>query len=264
MFKQRFPHITTLAAYGCSYTAGAELGDHLILPGAETIKRKQGFDNWWDLFTSCVDAELKHTVNEHELYHAWPSQVARALGLVSCNRAQAATSLGLAVWRFEQDILERRLDAKNTLFVFGVTTTDRVKLFAPTPVSTLRLRGSANRLKTWHEATIIDIFSDAYLLWNHLQLLSRLSVLAQQLGVVIAVFNMFGNRGYQDYQIIAEDLAMFEHQQQQLNTAPGFFLLEPDMHSFVLAPEERLAFGHPALIVHERYSRHVVACLDRL
>jgi len=124
MFKQRFPHITTLAAYGCSYTAGAELGDHLILPGAETIKRKQGFDNWWDLFTSCVDAELKHTVNEHELYHAWPSQAARALGLVSCNRAQAATSLGLAVWRFEQDILERRLDAKNTLFVFGVTTTD--------------------------------------------------------------------------------------------------------------------------------------------
>jgi hypothetical protein len=263
MFKQRFPHITTLAAYGCSYTEGAELGCHLLNPNAETIKGEKGFGYWWDNFVKTADPDLKLTVAAYERDHAWPSQVARALGLGCDNRAQGGSSLGLAVWRFEQDILERRLDPKQTLFVFGVTTTDRVKLFDPSPTTTLRMRGHANRLKNWHEGTIIDIFSDAFLLWNHLQLLSRLSALAQQLDATVAVFNMFG-RLIADHQISAQDLAMFQHQQQQLNTAPGFFLLEPSMNSFMIKPEHRLGLGHPALIVHERYSKHVVACLDRL
>lgn len=264
MFKQRFPHITTLAAYGCSYTAGAELGDHLILPSAEKVKRKQGFDHWWDKIVSTADPDLKLTADAYERGHAWPSQVAGALGMVSCNRACVATSLGSAVWLFEQDILEGRLDAKNTLFVFGVTTTDRLKLFKPTFHHTLRLRGPANRLTEWHEGTIIDIFSDAFLLWNHLQLLARLSALAQQLDVAVAVFNMFDQHLIQDYKISDQDLAMFQHQQQQLTAAPGFFLQEPAMASFASGPEQRLAFGHPTLEVHERYSKHVIDCLDRL
>lgn len=263
MFKQRYPHITTLAAYGCSYTEGAELGCHLINPNAETIKREKGFDYWWDNFVKTADPDLKLTVSAYERDHAWPSQAAGALGLTCINQALGGSSLGLAVWRFEQDILEGQIDPKQTVFVFGVTTTDRVKLFDPSPTNTLRMRGHSNRLKNWHEGTIIDIFSDAFLLWNHLQLLSRLSVLAQQLDVVVAVFNMFG-RTIEEHQIGAHDLAMFQHQQQRLYTAPGFFLLEPAMNLFITKPEQRLGLGHPTLEVHELYSKHVVSCLDRL
>jgi len=268
MFQQRYPHITTLVAYGCSYTAGAELGDHLISPKAEITKRKKGLDHWYDNIIGTAlydkDPNLKRTVEEYELDHAWPSHVARALGLATSNRAIGGTSLGLAVWNFERDILERRVDAKNTLFVFGVTTADRIHLFGPSPANTLRMHGLA---KEWHQGTILSIFTDAYLVWNHLQLLARLSALANQLDVVIAVFNMFGkfgNRVFQDYQIAPQDLVMFQHQQQQLEAAPGFFLLEPPMYSFITGPEEQLAFGHPTLAVHERYSKHVIDCLDRL
>jgi hypothetical protein len=268
MFKLRYPHITTLTAYGCSYTAGAELGDHLISPKAETIKRRKGLDHWYDNIMGIAlykDPNLKSTVSAYELDHAWPSQVARALGLASNNQALGGTSLGMAVWRFEQDILERRVDPKQTLFVFGVTTADRIHLFRPSPAPTLRMRGPSSKIKEWHEGTILSIFNDAYLVWNHLQLLARLSALAKQLDVTIAVFNMFGNRNLQDYhQISARDLVMFQHQQQQLESAPGFFFLEPPMYSFVSGHEERLAFGHPTLAVHERYSKHVIDCLDRL
>ena len=263
MFKQRFPHITTLAAYGCSFTAGAELGDHLISPKAETVKRKKGTDHWWRLFGNITPALMQNVI-DYERSHSWPSRAAERLGLVSDNRAQNGTALGSAVWRFEQDLFNQRwADPTNTLFVFGVTTPDRVKLFELDPVRTLRIANPIDQPKHWCMSTITDIFTDGLLIWNHLQLLERIAVLAQRLDLTIAVFNAFAPRPLAYYHIVQQDLALIEHQRHYINTLPGFFLLEPSMTEFI-GEGERLGCGHPNALAHDRFAEHVVYCLDSL
>jgi hypothetical protein len=264
MFKQRYPHITTLAAYGCSFTAGAELGDHLLHPKAEGIKRKKGFDNWWNNVVANADHELKRKWWDAEQAGAWPKLSADLMDLDVVNNARGGTALGSAVWQFEEDILLGRLDPKTTLFVFGVTNVPRIKMFKPSPINTLRIGNPTGKPRYWCDRTITDIVTDGYMLWNHLQLLERIYMLAQRQDLKLAAFNMFAPLHPTQYDtIIREDLPLFKYQYDRLNTLPGFFLEEPSMSNFIREGEQ-LGLGHPNHAVHARFAQHVVNCLDRL
>ena len=263
-FKQLYPHISTLSAYGCSLTAGGELGDHILTPDAEDIKRSRGYVYWANNVIDNADPELKQLWHDAELAGAWPKLTADLLGMQVVNNAQGGSSLGLSVWLFEQDILLGRVDPKTTLFVFGVTNIGRIKLFEPSPMSTLHMGNPIGKPRYWCERTIIDIVSDGFLLWNHLQLLERIHALAQRLDLKIAVFNMFEPMTPSQYETIAQaDLAVFQHQWDRLNTLPGFFLLEPSMSNFI-GHGETLGCGHPNAAVHARFAKHVVGCLNQL
>ena len=264
MFKQRYPHITTIAAYGCSFTAGAELGDHILTPKAEAIKRRKGFDNWWNNVVANSDPELKQQWGEAEQAGAWPKLTADLMDLDVVNRARGGTALGSAAWQFEEDLLLGRLDPKTTLFVFGVTNVPRIKMFKPCPITTLRIGNPTGKPRYWCDRTITDIVTDGYMLWNHLQLLERIHTLAQRLDLKLAMFNMFAPVPPAQYDtIIQEDLPLFEHQWDRLNTLPGFFLEEPSMSNFI-REGEMMGLGHPNHAVHARFAEHVTRCLDRL
>ena len=258
MFKQRFPHITTLAAYGCSFVGGGELGDHILSPDAENIKRRKGADHWWN-FVEHSDPALLKLFHAAEQAGAWPKLAADLLNLTADNQAVGGTSLGLALWLFQEDLRLARLDPKTTLYVFGVTTPLRIQLFKPNSMATLTLGNPQH----WCERTITDIFTDAYILWNHLQLLERISMLAKRWDLTIAVFNMFPPLHPSQSDIAANQLPLIQHQHDYVNQLPGFFLLEPSMSDFI-RPEELLAFGHPNAAVHARFAEHVIGCLNRL
>lgn len=264
IFRDRFPLITTLSAYGCSFTAGAELGDHILTPKAEAIKRRKGFDNWWNNVVANADPELKRQWRAAEQAGAWPKLAADLMDLDVVNNARGGTSLGAAVWQFEEDVLLGRLDPKTTVFVFGVTNVPRIKLFAPSPMGTLRIGNPVGKPQYWCDRTITDIVTDGYMLWNHLQLLERIHNLAQRLDLKLAVFNMFAPLHPAQYDTITQDdLPLIEYQWDRLNTLPGFFLLEPSMSNFII-PGEFLGCGHPNHAVHARFAEHVTRCLDRL
>ena len=262
MFKDRYPHITTLAAYGCSITAGAELADYMLDPKAELIKRRRGFEYWWDFITSC-DPKLLDQWRAAEQASAWPKLTADLMDLKVVNRAAGGTSLGLSLWLFYEDVLFGRLDPKTTLFVFGVTNPQRIHLFKPSPITTLRVGAAVGQPKNWCKATITDIFTDSYLLWNHLQLLERISVLAQRMDLNIAAFNMFPNVPLAEYRIDRNELRLMQYQYDLVNAQKGFFFAEPGLEEFI-RPEERMGCGHPNHAVHARYAQHVAQCLNRL
>ena len=183
------------------------------------------------------------------------------------NRAAGGTSLGLSLWLFQEDVLGGRLDPKTTLFAFGVTHPQRINLFRPSPVNTLRLGGarSVGRPKYWCDRTITDIFTDGFLLWNHLQLLERISILAQRHNLTVAVFNMFDPvlPAKTTAGMAPSQLPLLEYQHNYVNSLQGFFLEEPSM-SNLTQPEEFLGCGHPNHASHARFAQHVVGCLDRL
>jgi hypothetical protein len=234
----------------------------LLDPKAELIKRRRGFDYWWDFTSKCDPALLKQW-RAAEQAAAYPKLAADLLDLAVDNRAAGGTALGLSLWLFYEDVLMGRLDPKTTLFVFGVTNPQRIHLFKPSPTGTLRIGSPVARPKNWCNTTITDIFTDSYLLWNHLQLLERISVLAQRMDLTVAAFNMFPNFPLAEYHIDRNELRLMQYQYDLVNAQKGFFFQEPSMSEFI-QPGEFLGCGHPNHAVHERFARHVVGCLDRL
>ena len=188
--------IGRIVSYGCSFTAGQELGDAEILQIDEDVldkmKRDAGVLSGANIYKT---KEMQNKCDELSLTLSWPSHLAKKINVPCWNRAVLGTSLGDAIYKLTYD-LEHGHIKDDDLIIVGIT--------CPTRFSTLidngymRTRMIAYQTPFWpskdiHEFMIKTWGTDSNLIWEHAKHIKYLDLLSDSLGgrikMVMTVFS---------------------------------------------------------------------------
>jgi len=119
--------ITRLVAYGCSFTFGAELSDHIILnkPMIELDREKrsigiEGFDKFISSYPKLKNEISKKVCNRL----SYSAKLAKLLDLQYSNRAVVGNSLQGTVFNIENDLSNGYLKDSDLILV-GITSPSR-------------------------------------------------------------------------------------------------------------------------------------------
>jgi len=111
-----------IVAYGCSMTAGTELGDHHVLGKSiaevDTLKRSLGLQKWQQL-------ELKYDLQTEGRRRSWPAHLARELQCEYLNLAQSGSSIDQCLLR-----MKNQLHNEDDLIIVGLTYIQRALRFS--------------------------------------------------------------------------------------------------------------------------------------
>jgi len=128
--------INRLVAYGCSYTAGAELADADYIPGLtlEQINSEKtllgNFEFYKKYFSIERSPELNNNIRQNEISRAWPAKLIKELNMPweYLNRARSGSSMQEIVVTLEHD-LYNGIIGDNDLIIIGITSDLRVLKF---------------------------------------------------------------------------------------------------------------------------------------
>lgn len=117
-----------LFAYGCSYTYGTELADHLTtnksIEKTDRLKKKKGYNKFYETYG------FANGIEENKL--AYPASIAKTLGMKEYeNRAQPGLGTLNMFYRLLQDIQDNLISKDDIIFV-GLTSFNRYSWFKPT------------------------------------------------------------------------------------------------------------------------------------
>jgi len=129
-----------LFAYGCSYTFGSELADHLTINSSvvrtEKLKRKLGHDKFY--------GQYGFADKEKENAFAYPASIAKALGMNDYeNRAYPGHGTLNIFYKLLQD-LQNHLISKDDIIFVGLTSFNRYSWFKDTGKHEVGLPTSGN------------------------------------------------------------------------------------------------------------------------
>lgn len=250
-----------IRAYGCSHTAGIEMGDYLIADREDQIKRREGHQHWFQNFRSPFQDHQQVEAREHQL--AWPAQAATVLGADAVNRAQGGASLAHSLHRLEQDLPD---DHQQRIYVVGVTQPQRILHFRsdhPEPLSGLLANKNLWPGDRWSRHTLLDIYNDAQLLWQHSLLMLRLLQISDQLDGRLWLWAMrdFASEIQQVCKGISRDhRAVFERRLAEIQQHPRANF-QRDLFSFAEGLQDFHGLGHARAPVHERFGQWVAATI---
>jgi len=112
-----------VVGYGCSYTAGDEIADHLILNVSfeECKKLKKKFSNQVEFYNHY------NIVHQHEMLwsNSWAAQLANLINLPYLNRANPGSSMGHIYFDIYKDYVNK-LISKDDLILVGITSPLRI------------------------------------------------------------------------------------------------------------------------------------------
>lgn len=245
-----------IVSFGCSHTAGAELLDHEVSSDAERIKRKKGLHYWLQHHRWPHDLHDELTKREGQL--AWPAQVAASLGWSVQNHALGGKSLSDCVYRLEQTMYRGEITAEDLILV-GVPDYSRVLTWEDPhrPCSWQVAQPLSWPSSQWDQRTLLTVYTDSQLLWQHLTALLRLTQISDRLQGKVRLFEMTG-QNMDPLQDMPKD-THFWHQWQEI-MASGHCLFDRSLASFQLDNEWHSG-GHHRLVVHQRFAQWVVAQL---
>jgi hypothetical protein len=120
-----------LVAYGCSFTSGEELIDETYIPGANEIKKTQGYAEWEKtLFKKYPEIEDYIEYIKLCRPHAWPRHLADKIGIPWDNRAFP----GISIYNMIHDIDRHLADGEildTDLVILGITSPNRLIYIPP-------------------------------------------------------------------------------------------------------------------------------------
>jgi len=259
---------TRIHSYGCSYTAGAELFDHLIDPKADAIKRKRGFLDWLNNHVHSHTLEFVAHVWELERNNAWPAIVAQHYQVDFLNNAKGGSALAMSLLAFEQDLITNPQLVNDTLFLFGITNSSRILKFNSGQAQTLLLAMP----ECWRDPrldlhTVLDLWDETAITWQHLQLLQRLLAVADRSGATVLIFDMMGYLSgpwwHQPAITAAQPypymFTTFDHVWNQIIADPRMCVKQSLQGQL---PASFHGLGHPTISMHQSFSQYVIDCID--
>lgn len=248
-----------IIAYGCSYTAGQELGDAIVLNKAheeiDAYKRKHGIH--------CTDGVYgnKKTLSACTKLSAelsWPNYIAEKYGIPCINRAEMGTSINEFIFNIERDLISGGIESDDLILV-GMTSPVRFSWVTEYGHMMTKFVGDERwtynselndaLLDTW--ATDCNLIWEYYKQARHLDLLS--SCMGGRLKMVMAVQSMDS---------IKLGLPEYKHRLPWIDSFKIQNLLTPEMSmsNFIQNgkwEEETHGWGHPNIEVHKRFANHI-------
>ena len=167
--------IKRVVAYGCSYTAGAELADEDFIKDADAIKRKIGLPKF--------NIQYSKIINSPELIEAqqkktFVSHLSKLLEVDVLNRAMSGTGLEEHITRFRYDIMSNNLN-RNDLVVLGITSMNRWVHIHPEWHSVIHFMSNLIDDSKMSRA-MLTVYDDYKLLHLHLTYLEQFVQLAKE------------------------------------------------------------------------------------
>jgi hypothetical protein len=237
--------INRIVAYGCSYTAGDEIMDHIVMgitfeecnqwkrpylnkgsaSVAYTSKFKTDFNIQWD--------DPLHRAN------SWAAQVAKLADLPFENRAMNGSGLDEQYIKIYNDY-ENGLILDSDLVLVGLTSMDRMIDFRlKEKITTLISRNIPNDISS---RLLLELYNDDYIVYHYFKTLSLLNSLNSKINLLMQpmVNNMLE---------MELDKLNLQHSRQYADSI--WRECRPNILSeFYLRTSPKCEFGHPALECH--------------
>ena len=210
MIKENFKlkDIKRVVAYGCSYTAGAELADadfipHLTLDEINAEKKALGQHLFYKKYPGAL---FEEPPEKKQLEHnrAWPKHLINYLEtpLDYLNRAIAGSSMSQVLYTIEHDLHNKTI-TDTDLIVVGITSSDRILKFTDSgsPAS-LILHDLDSRWTTpkFREMFTMEIANDYWLLYNWYHAIKYIDMLSQKLNN--RIIQVYLHTNYESYRKI--------------------------------------------------------------
>lgn len=163
-----------VVSYGCSFTAGDEIVDHLLLNMTfeECNALKQEFKNQEQFY--------KHynfnNYSGHEFMekHSWSGQLAKLCNLPYINRAMPGSSMGHIYFKIYRDYLNNQID-KNDLILVGITSPDRIMFWDKnlTELDASPLPTYLNKIDPFGRRAVSELYDDNILILTYFSFLQN-------------------------------------------------------------------------------------------
>lgn len=257
---------SSVTAYGCSFTEGAELMDHMVHPEADRIKAERGLDHWHQHYVR--HHHKRAQLDRKQRLLSWAGQISSRLGLSLNNHALGGNSTAAMVYLLERHLQERAIE-DHSLIVIGVTNTTRILHFHDDPYPrnwvlhhrSVNTTGTSNGLPlSWDHSTVLDIYNESQLLWQHTALLLRLTQISDRLDHRVKIFFMSDHHSEYQWLMDNTNLSYRPFFQQRLSEIMDHPCVYAARHlcGFAENREEFHAYMHPKVHVHERFAKWAV------
>jgi hypothetical protein len=255
--------INRIVAYGCSFTAGDELTDSTIHPDSDSIKKTQGLTYWKEVHSHKLTKEM--ILENHRL--SWAGQVAEKLELPFTGKAAGGSSMMCSLLELERAIANNEI-TPTTLVLFGTTTKERTVYFSkkrPKPKSVLLNYPEFWPVTSLDQKTVLEIYNDGYLIYNHLMCLHRLIQLSEMLNNRIKVVQVVRTLNFKEdnYNISKDDLKLMEYKYYEIYDHMNFYG-HRDLFEFCSKENKKVDLhggNHPKSYVHKKFSEYILETL---
>ena len=169
-----------IIAYGCSFTAGQELGDAEILGKThDEVDRLKAEYGLGDKAYRKVYGGLAREAEAHGKTLAWPSQLAKKVNIPCSNRAVNGSNISNVMFRIQKDMHEGSIK-ENDLILVGITSPNR---FFYLTENVNEVNQVFNFRETWgdpklYDALMVDYVNDVNLIYQYIRDLKFLDDMA--------------------------------------------------------------------------------------
>jgi hypothetical protein len=265
VIKETTFNINRIVAFGCSFTAGTEILDHLLNSHFVDLKKKLSAVEWWEqLKTDSDQMALQLELRKKESNHAWPAHLASYLGVDFVNYAQVGNSNENIYWQIQQQI-EAGLITEHDLILIGITGAQRSMFFSknntdPIPFLLSNIDSYADVLTE----NILKWFSDDRIVWNYYRDLKSFESVKNQLNgraFIVPTEQIVKNicpwpysNGYGVYCASSEKNALFFNKIiNQLYDSDLFTSIKHSLYSFA-TNSTKLPHGHLNEDAHKSFA----------
>jgi hypothetical protein len=174
-----------IVAYGCSFTEGAELADHMFLdplkPIAEFDKIKRDNPNFYKKYHDWV--EIQNDLQYLQKNLSWAKHLSNNFRVDFLNRGFGGNSMMNIVYNIETDLKSGEL-TDTDFIVVGITVPDRWMFFKDNgdPERVLFTRTNFWPTKEFQEDFVVHIANDYFRLYFWFNSIKYLDMLSERLG----------------------------------------------------------------------------------
>lgn len=251
-----------VVAYGCSFTAGQELGDSIVLGKPEDevdqFKRKHGIHCIKEIYG---DDETRARCTKLSSELSWPNYIAKKLGVECVNRAELGTSVNEFIFNIERDIATGQIHDDDLILV-GMTSPVRFSWVADYGVMITKFVGDSrwtynNEL---NDALLDTWATDCNLVWEYIKHARHLNLISKSLGgrlkMVMAVQTM--NSIKNEFSGYLPHLSWIDNVELEHLLTPNVAIPNFNYHDYIRTTH---GWGHPKVDIHVKFSEHVWSSL---
>ena len=235
-----------LVSYGCSWTAGDEIRDHIILDlpyqKCRKLKLNLGFTNFGNLKTKAGDRYSTLLDNNKHINSnaSWTSYLAKNLDLKFKNRAQGGSSMDQILYNIVKDTGNGLLSSKD-LIIVGITTPARSFMWKDGESPSSYVLGTTTQIsakaKDW---CLTNIWSDSQLIYNWLKTINTIAMMQENVYFLFSrpICNPVES---ENYKVSHENKFFYEQTMQKLRHK----FLDLKLHLELGHDNDHCGFGHP-------------------
>jgi len=264
-FKNKLILFDRIVAYGCSFTAGGELADHLLMPGktvdeVDKIKKKLGQEQF-NYIPEVINNGSGRWSNHHGKTLSWASKLANKFNVPILNNSVGGSSMQSVIYLIEQDMTNNVINLESDLILVGITGPDRWMYFDNS--GTWRRPGSQYISTDWpskkfYKEFTLHMANDYNFFYNWYTSIKYIDMLSSHLGGRILQQPCLTR--YKDHEYDISKLTI-KSIIEKINIFDSIIDHDHSLWDMMEDKSDTHAWHHPKEIYHQRFADHLFEIL---